>query len=121
MKESMKKRKDYNMDLREWIDLENHLPKFMRDFHDQKDLFKCLRRRWGNKNIENVTWVDSHIFTIDFFLRFMAIHGYTLQKNRSNIEFDDIETEIEADRKSQTEKFSKALKDRFDSQKKGDN
>jgi len=104
------------MTLKEWLDNGLHLPKFMRDFHGQKDLFKCLRVRWGCKPFEHVTWVDTHVFTIDFFLRFMAIHGYTLQKNRSKIEFDDIQKEIEADRKARMEGFTKALRERFESQ-----
>lgn len=61
------------------------VPKFMRDFHDQKDLFKAIHALYS-KNEDNKipgNWVDNHIFTIDFFLWFMAQHGYRLQKFKS--------------------------------------
>jgi|SRR5688572_5166333 len=63
---------------------EKVLPDFMRDFHDQKDLFKAIYELYsGAENKISSNWVDSHIFTIDFFLWFMAKHGYRLQRFKS--------------------------------------
>lgn len=68
----------------------------MRDFHDQKDLFKSIYELYGNKPENKIppNWVDSHVFTMDFFLWFMAIHGYKLQKftSRRFEQFDIHET-----------------------------
>ena len=79
-----------------------YLPEPLRDFHDQKRLFK---RVW--ENVENkkrqadkegrmhyfgaMDWLQAHVFVIDFFLWFMALHGYTLQKSRRQIEFYDFD------------------------------
>lgn len=76
-----------------------YLPRFMRDFHDQKDLFKSIDQLYGNskgyKELE-FDWRNNHIFTIDFFLWFMGQHGYTLQKSRrKDVQFFDIKETIE--------------------------
>lgn len=62
---------------------EKMLPYFMRDFHDQKDLFKSIETLYSkSENKMPGNWIDNHVFTIDWFLWFMADHGYTLQKYR---------------------------------------
>lgn len=73
--------------------LENtrYLPSFMRDFHAQKDLFKCIFS-WVLKGrdkdpssrhcTDGLNWANTHVYVIDFFLWFMAVHGYTLQRDR---------------------------------------
>lgn len=77
-----------------------HLPDFMKDFHDQKALFKAIYTQFntgGNKTkvLDDVPWVDAHIFTIDCFLWWMALNGYKLQKIRSKeISFSDPEESI---------------------------
>lgn len=65
------------------IDTGRYLPTFMRDFHDQKDIFKAVH--WWGKNSESrkIGWIDAHCYVIDIFLGFMALHGYTLQKTRT--------------------------------------
>lgn len=35
-------------------------------------------------------WADAHVYTVDVFLRFMAEHGYTLQRCRKQVEFKDV-------------------------------
>lgn len=78
---------------RNWRDKQKHLPEFMRDFHDQKDLFKAISQYLeidDDHPAKNVSWVTAHCYTIDVFLWFMAQHGYTLQKSKSNLEFDDV-------------------------------
>jgi len=64
-----------------WVDSGKHLPKWLRDFHDQKNVFRACEETLG-KPQNGITWVDGHIYTIDRFLRFMALHGYTLQRTR---------------------------------------
>lgn len=88
------------MDLNIYMKNNEHLPEFMKDFHDQKDLFKAIYTQWKSedpeqKNIlDDVNWIDTHVFTIDFFLWWMGLHGYKLQKSKKkNIKFHDpIET-----------------------------
>jgi hypothetical protein len=60
-----------------------HLPKWMQDFHDQKDVFKAIEQTLGR--IEppyDVNWANAQCYVIDRFLRFMALHGYTLRKTK---------------------------------------
>lgn len=67
------------------------LPQFMRDFHDQKDLFKTIEQLWPlPPPHDNFSWVAAHIYTIDRFLWVMALHGYTLQRCRKRVQFRDI-------------------------------
>lgn len=63
----------------EYLNSDQWLPWFMKDFHAQKDLFKTIQQMWPN---DKVNWVDAHVYTVDRFLRFMALHGYTLQATR---------------------------------------
>lgn len=81
----------------DWAKSGKYLPEFMRDFHDQKDLFKTIQRLYAeNDTLKNMpgSWVDHHVYTIDYFLWFMAQHGYTLQRNRSAVEFYNIHDTI---------------------------
>lgn len=64
-------------------DFESILPIDLRDFHDQKDIFKTIHGLYQKNNKIPCTWVDGHVYTIDFFLWFMAQHGYRLQKFKS--------------------------------------
>lgn len=59
---------------------EEYLPKEIQDFHDQKELFKEIQQEKTPNN-----WVDNHIYTIDYFLYYMAkVKGYKLQKIRKH-------------------------------------
>lgn len=78
----------------EWRDEGKYLPTFLQDFHDQKDLFKAMTVYFDNADTCPISWRDGHIYTIDWFLWFMAAHGYKLQKVRGNMEFLDIDTTI---------------------------
>jgi hypothetical protein len=74
---------------------QENLPYFMKDFHDQKDLFKAIYEKWkdgepDHKVLEDINREDAQVFTIDFFLWWMGLHGYKLQKIKNkNIEFHD--------------------------------
>lgn len=91
----------------DWRDDGKHLPEFLRDFHDQKDFFKFLYDTVdveGNSMTKDVNWVAAHVFTIDILLWKLAQYGYTLQKNKTKLEFDDIHAAIsknDAERRSQ--------------------
>jgi hypothetical protein len=79
-----------------------HLPKFMRDFHDQKDVFRAisdydrdhLRTEDERKRHPAPNWTEAHVYTVDVFLRFMAEHGYTLQRCRKDVEFKDVDDTV---------------------------
>lgn len=81
------------MDAKKYVQNGEHLPNFMKDFHDQKDLFKAIYEQWCDANDEvlnRVSWVDAHCFTIDYFLWWMGLHGYKLQKvKKKNVDFYD--------------------------------
>ncbi|AGO48391.1 hypothetical protein Phi10:1_gp050 [Cellulophaga phage phi10:1] len=83
----------------EYVNNGKHLPSFMSDFHDQKDLFKAIYEQWKdgeNKVLEDLGWTDAHVFTIDYFLWWMGLHGYKLQKTKSkDVVFYDPEETIE--------------------------
>jgi hypothetical protein len=85
-----------------WLKSGKYLPEFMRDFHDQKLLFKWIghiidkgRADPAKRLADMPSWVDAHIYTIDFFLWYMAKCGYTLQKTRTKLEFYNIEATLE--------------------------
>ncbi len=75
--------------LRNYLESGNYLPKQMRDFHDQKDLFKSMHHLYqDNPHNTMPNWVDGHKYIIDWFLWFMASRGYTLQKTKKKgVEF----------------------------------
>lgn len=82
------------MNRQDYCKKEKHLPEFLKDFHGQKEIFKIIQS-WGtDKNKFNDmpnSWIDNHMYTIDYFLWAMALHGYKLQKIKSKeVEFLDI-------------------------------
>ncbi|EOM8151413.1 hypothetical protein ODT46_02030 [Escherichia coli] len=92
----------------EWLQSGEYLPGFLRDFHDQKDVFKAMHDTIGNAN-ENGNARDGHIYVIDTFLWYMARCGYTLQKSRKNVEFKDMQDDIERSKEWRREAFSRVI------------
>lgn len=88
--------------LDKWRNSGKHLPGFMRDFHDQKDLFKYMdevveggmKRHGSACELGDVTFRKAMIYTIDIFLWVMARHGYTLQHSRAKLPFENIEETV---------------------------
>lgn len=79
-------------ELLDWLKSGEHLPAKMRDFHDQKDLFKSIHylQKDNEGADKNPSWSQGHVYIIDYFLWFMASRGYTLQKTRKKcVEFKD--------------------------------
>jgi len=74
------------MNLDNYMSNQENLPEFIKDFHDQKDLFKSIYAQYSEGNnkelLSRVNWVDAHCFVIDVFLWWMGEHGYKLQKSK---------------------------------------
>lgn len=103
---------------RHWRNSGQHLPHFLRDFHDQKDLFKFIfhiaKQDYENdpapRHIaQNMSWADGHVFAVDYFLWLMAEFGYTLQKSKKQIAFNDVEETVKTFTKEQKEQMAKVL------------
>ena len=90
-----------------------YLPDFLKDFHDQKELFKTMHEAWAErleKELPAFNWRDSHIYTIDFFLWFMGLHGYKLQKiSAKDVEFYDLDATIKASKERRDDISFKVL------------
>lgn len=82
------------MSLTNWLKSGEYLPKFLRDFHDQKDHFKTMHTLYRDNEgaKDQPTWVQGQIYVIDWFLWYMASRGYTLQKTRKKLDFKPLET-----------------------------
>ena len=77
-----------------WRKSGKYLPRFMRDFHDQKDTFKAIHETVAvdkHHYAKDVSWVAGQCYVIDIFLWHMARHGYVLRKVDAKLPFDDIE------------------------------
>jgi hypothetical protein len=78
--------------LSDWMKSGDYLPEFMRDFHCQKDLFKEIHSLYRDNEgaDEKPSWVQGQIYVVDWFLWYMAMRGYTLQKSRKDLPFRDL-------------------------------
>lgn len=102
--------------VREYVKDAQHLPAPLRDFHDQKDVFKTFHGWLGPQPEEDKchgftrpSWVDGQIYVIDGFLRFMAACGWTLQRSRASVDFASLEAAI----KARKEEESRVLREQF--------
>ncbi len=96
----------------EWKKKAQHLPKFMRDFHDQKDLFKMIDELTIIEPDEirrPLTWQEGMIYSIDTFLWAMARFGYTLQKTSKKLDFEDIQETIKVQNDARSQRFAGIL------------
>lgn len=93
------------MDANQFAKSGKHLPLCIRDFHDAKDVFKCIggMRDLHVRDRVLVSWVDGQCYVIDKFLHFMAQHGYTLQRCRRPIDFYDLDETIEKRREGEVD------------------
>jgi hypothetical protein len=103
-----------NDELKAWRAAGKHLPDFLKDFHDQKDVFRTMHEMLGPPSqetpvIQRPGWVEGQCYVIDCFLWFMARHGYTLQKSRAKLEFDSLPENIKAIRSEQNARFARAI------------
>lgn len=98
--------------LKSWRDEGKHLPDFLRDFHDQKDFFKFMHEfvnMEDNPLANEVNAVNGHAYVIDAFLWVLARHGYTIQKSRTKMDFDNLQKAISESRKHRAERFAQML------------
>lgn len=99
------------MDIKDFLKDGKFLPYFLKDFHDQKRVFKSVEKYLGKeKEPYGVDWVSGNCYTIDKFLRYMAIHGLTLQKSRVHCEFCSLEETLKKDEQEEMEMLKKMLK-----------
>jgi hypothetical protein len=85
------------IDVGEWLKSGKYLPPVMRDFHDQKDLFKAIHQTIdveGHNYAKSVDWVTGHCYVVDIFLWYMARRGYTLQKVRAKGDFNNLDGDV---------------------------
>lgn len=90
-------------DLDAWMKAGKHLPEPLRDFHDQKEVFKAMHDMQkpashldaigGHYSLDFVT---GQCYVIDRFLWFMARRGYTLQRSRAALPFRDLTADVGA-------------------------
>lgn len=96
------------------------LPPFLQDFHDQKDVFRWLGQfvenakqkdeQQGNLRLGDMpNWASAHIYTIDFFLWYMGMAGYTLQRSRSNVDFLDLNACLQEFKQARLKAFAGML------------
>lgn len=85
--------------LKRYVESADYLPDVLKDFHDQKLLFKRLGEIVKNRKdgyTDNVSWTAGQVYTIDVFLYYMAVHGYTLQRSRKQVDFENIDEDLHA-------------------------
>jgi hypothetical protein len=85
--------------LDEWLKSGAYLPGVLRDFHDQKDVFKAIHEtiNVGNHGYaKGVDWIAGQCYVIDIFLWWMARRGYTLQRSRAKQEFVSLNDTLRA-------------------------
>lgn len=92
------------------------LPDCMKDFHDQKDIFKSIWRHCMTEEVlkdmtyqGKINWVMVHCFVVDKFLWFMAQHGYVLRRARHKRKFVDLGETVAEDQKERAETFKRAM------------
>ena len=97
-------------ELAEWMKSGKYLPDVLRDFHDQKDVFKAmhdLQKPADHSDIigghYSLDFVTGQCYVIDRFLWFMARRGYTLQRSRARLPFRDLQEDVQAAMKKRGE------------------
>lgn len=103
-----------------WLKEGRYLPGFMRDFHDQKDVFKAIHETIKVENhgyAKDVGWVAGQCYVIDIFLWWMARRGYTLQRSRVDQEFVSLDDTIRACNERRSDVDIAALKSMFSAPK----
>jgi len=86
-----------------WMKAGKYLPDVLRDFHDQKDVFKAMHDLQKPASpadtisgAYSVDFVTGQCYVIDRFLWFMARRGYTLQRSRARMPFRDLHADVQA-------------------------
>lgn len=96
-----------------WLKSGKYLPECLRDFHDQKDIFKAIHQTInvaGHGYIKDVDWIKGQCYVIDIFLWWMAKRGYTLQRTRTKGEFRDLWDDVAEQTDKRNAMFIAAMK-----------
>lgn len=108
-----------NGKLEAWLKSGDYMPSRLRDFHDQKDLFKCMHDFYSaafrdpkNEQWGIPSWTGCQVYIVDFFLYFMAMHGYTLQRSRSDLPFYSLDESVGEFQDMQAETLKRFLASR---------
>lgn len=99
-------------DIEGWLKSAQYLPPPLRDFHDQKDVFKAIHEMLdvaGNSYVGKVDFVTGQVYVIDFFLWFMARRGYTLQRSRARMPFRDLAEDVGAAKQKRDARYHAEL------------
>jgi hypothetical protein len=100
-------------DLDRWLKSGKYLPSVLRDFHDQKEVFRAMHEIIAPPDPSNLTrrpdWIEGQCYVIDVFLWFMARRGYTLQRTRINADFRDLEQDVAAVTQARDQSFAAIL------------
>jgi hypothetical protein len=100
-------------DLDAWLRSAAYLPPPLRDFHDQKDVFKAMHaiiKEDPAALIKRPDWVAGQCYVIDVFLWFMARRGYTLQRTRKKLPFRDLQEDVDYQTRRRENEFCALLK-----------
>ena len=93
----------------QWLREGGYLPECLRDFHDQKAVFKAMHeivREPESPLFQRPDWVDGQVYVIDTFLHFMARRGYTLQRTHRKGDFRDLAADVRAVEEANTRGFA---------------
>lgn len=95
-----------------WLKSGKYLPEILRDFHDQKDIFKAMHeiiQERPEDTIKRPSWIEGQCYVIDVFLWFMARRGYTLQRTRRRGNFRDLAVDVQAAKNERDAAMAKAM------------
>lgn len=102
-----------------YVESGDHLPKPLKDFHNMKDVFKLLHRKYGEAGTSyykgtacEINWMDGSCYVVDWFLWFMAQRGWAMQRSRAKVEFTNLSEEIAEFKKENADAFFKYLEER---------
>lgn len=87
--------KETNVD--DFLNSGEYLPEPLRDFHDQKEVFKAMHeivREDPMAIVKRPDWITGQCYVIDVFLWFMARRGWTLQRTRRKGNFRDLDADV---------------------------
>ena len=95
-----------------WLKSGKYLPLPLRDFHDQKDVFRAIDESIKVNPADLVkrpTWIEAQCYVIDVFLWYMARRGYTLQRTRKRGNFRNLEEDVAARKQARDKGFESLL------------
>jgi hypothetical protein len=97
-----------------WLKSGEYLPAPLRDFHDQKEVFKAMHemvREDPASFVKRPSWIEGQCYVIDVFLWFMARRGWTLQRTRRTGNFRDLDADVTAQTEHRNAAYMAALRD----------